>query len=110
MWLSIVLPRLEPQNPIRMSGNHSQIKIGDGSGLDYPRCYASLMEEIKAMAGPENVKNCIDDFDLDQIVERLSWTPLERLQYLLDMLDFEERAHRARDSKTYKPGGSSPSK
>ena len=34
--------------------------------------------------------------DLDQIVERLAWTPRERLQYLLDMLAFEERAHVAR--------------
>jgi hypothetical protein len=32
----------------------------------------------------------------DQIAERLSWTPKQRLQYLLDMLAFEERAHRAR--------------
>jgi hypothetical protein len=34
--------------------------------------------------------------DVDQIVERLRWTPKQRLDYLLDMLDFEERAHRAR--------------
>jgi hypothetical protein len=34
--------------------------------------------------------------DLDQIVERLTWTPRERLQYLLDMLAFEERACAAR--------------
>lgn len=34
--------------------------------------------------------------DLDQIVERLGWTPMERLRYLLDMLDFEEKAHRAK--------------
>ncbi len=34
--------------------------------------------------------------DLDQIVERLAWTPSERLRYLLDMLAFEERAHRAK--------------
>ncbi len=34
--------------------------------------------------------------DRQQIVERLLWTPRERLQYLLDMLAFEERAHRAR--------------
>ena len=37
--------------------------------------------------------------DLDQIVERLSWPPHERLQYLLDMLAFEEKARRARNSK-----------
>ncbi len=35
------------------------------------------------------------DTDLDHIVERLTWTPRERLQYLLDMLAFEEKARRA---------------
>ena len=34
--------------------------------------------------------------DLDQIVERLSWTPKQRLTYLVDMLAFEERARSAR--------------
>jgi len=34
--------------------------------------------------------------DADQIAERLSWTPKQRLAYLLDMLDFEKRARRAR--------------
>jgi len=37
-----------------------------------------------------------EDVDLDQIVERLGWTPAERLRYLLDMLEFEELAHTAR--------------
>jgi hypothetical protein len=37
-----------------------------------------------------------DDVEIDQIVERLGWTPRERLQYLLDMLAFEERARHAR--------------
>jgi hypothetical protein len=36
------------------------------------------------------------DVDLDQITERLSWTPRQRLQYLLDMLAFEDKAHRAK--------------
>ena len=36
------------------------------------------------------------DVDLDQITERLRWTPRQRLQYLLDMLAFEDKAHRAR--------------
>ncbi len=31
-----------------------------------------------------------DDEDRSQIVERLSWSPTERLRYLQDMLDFEE--------------------
>ena len=37
-----------------------------------------------------------DDSDREQILERLSWTPQERLNYLRDMVAFEERAHRAR--------------
>ena len=37
-----------------------------------------------------------EGIEIDQIVERLAWTPRERLDYLLDMLAFEERAHRAR--------------
>jgi hypothetical protein len=37
-----------------------------------------------------------DGSDRDQIVERLGWTPRQRLDYLLDMLAFEDRAHRAR--------------
>ena len=34
------------------------------------------------------------DVDLDQITERLRWTPRQRLHYLLDMLEFEDKAHR----------------
>lgn len=37
-----------------------------------------------------------DDADRVQIVERLSWTPKQRLAYLVDMVAFEERARRAR--------------
>jgi hypothetical protein len=37
-----------------------------------------------------------DDSDHAQIVERLGWTPRQRLDYLLDMLAFEDRARRAR--------------
>ena len=37
-----------------------------------------------------------DDSDREQILERLRWTPQERLNYLRDMVAFEERAHRAR--------------
>ncbi len=33
--------------------------------------------------------------DADLIAERLCWSPRERLQYLLDMLAFEKRAHLA---------------
>jgi hypothetical protein len=36
-----------------------------------------------------------DESDRDQIVERLGWTSRQRLDYLLDMLAFEDRARRA---------------
>jgi hypothetical protein len=38
----------------------------------------------------------VDPQDAAQIDERLKWTPKQRLDYLLDMLAFEERARRAR--------------
>jgi transcriptional regulator with XRE-family HTH domain len=37
-----------------------------------------------------------DRVDWDQIFERLSWSPAERLRYLTDMIAFEERARGAR--------------
>lgn len=46
-----------------------------------------MADDVEAVSGSDEV---------DQIVERLAWTPRERLQYLLDMLAFEERAHAAR--------------
>ena len=36
-----------------------------------------------------------EDSDHAQIVERLSWTPKQRLAYLVDMVAFEERVRRA---------------
>jgi hypothetical protein len=36
-----------------------------------------------------------DESDREQIVERLGWTSRQRLDYLLDMLAFEDRARRA---------------
>ena len=57
------------------------------------------MEESQPPTGPESVRTRGEDVDLDQIVERLDWTPFERLQYLLDMLEFEERAHQAKPLK-----------
>ncbi|MBS1107890.1 MAG: hypothetical protein H6Q91_3392 [Deltaproteobacteria bacterium] len=37
-----------------------------------------------------------EDFvDADQIAERLAWTPKQRLDYLVDILDFETRARLA---------------
>ena len=58
------------------------------------------MERVRAVNPPEVVDKSspafVDHADDDQIVERLRWTPKQRLDYLLDMLAFEERARRAR--------------
>ena len=35
--------------------------------------------------------------DSDQLVERLSWEPVDRLGYLTDMIAFEERASKAKE-------------
>ena len=51
-----------------------------------------LVAMVDEFAGADG----FEDVEIDQIVERLAWTPRERLDYLLDMLAFEERAHRAR--------------
>jgi hypothetical protein len=53
----------------------------------------AMVDELAGVDGSEEV-------EIDQIVERLGWTPRERLRYLLDMLAFEERAHRARPIPT----------
>jgi uncharacterized protein (DUF433 family) len=42
------------------------------------------------------IQQDVADPDRSQIVQRLSWTPQQRLDYLVDMVAFEERAHRAR--------------
>jgi len=54
------------------------------------------MDENRTRTRPEGGGSPTEDFDLDQIVERLGWTPLERVSYLLDMLEFETRARRAK--------------
>ena len=41
--------------------------------------------------------------DLDLIVERLAWTPGERLRHLMEMLAFEERARAARNLGPLEP-------
>ncbi len=38
----------------------------------------------------------VADPDRSQIIQRLGWTPKQRLDYLVDMVAFQERAHRAR--------------
>lgn len=60
-------------------------------GLPFPDV-ADLEPDEPQKTGPEDD----DAVDLDQIIERLSWSPAERLRYLLDMLAFEERASKAR--------------
>ncbi len=62
----------------------------------YSSCMAA---EATSMDGDERLVGELSqeaDVDLDQIAERLSWTPRQRLQYLLDMLAFEDKAHRAK--------------
>ena len=52
---------------------------------------------MKRQIRPEDVRDVLPlcmDSDRNQIVERLGWTPRQRLDYLLDMLAFEERARR----------------
>jgi hypothetical protein len=46
--------------------------------------------------GDESKDAALPEVDESQLVERLSWTPRQRLDYLLDMLAFEERAATAR--------------
>ena len=52
--------------------------------------------QLSASLQTERTHPQIDDADRDQIAQRLRWTPKQRLAYLVDMVAFEERAHRAR--------------
>jgi hypothetical protein len=57
------------------------------------------MPEVAEQERDQSGKPRLDRRDLvevDQIVERLGWSPAERLQYLVDVLAFEQRARRAR--------------
>lgn len=56
------------------------------------------LERILGACGFQSELQLIDQWqvDRDQLQERLSWSPAERLQYLMDMIAFEERAHRAK--------------
>jgi hypothetical protein len=53
---------------------------------------AEILRSLARRAEPDPT----DAADRDQIAERLGWTPKQRLVYLVDMVAFEERAHRAR--------------
>ena len=46
--------------------------------------------------GPAGKEAGLDESDRSQLVERLHWNPKQRLDYLLDMIAFEDRARRAR--------------
>ena len=65
-------------------------------GTHSPR--VETLETILAACGFAMDLRLIDEWqvDHDQLRERLSWPPVERLRYLVDMLAFEERARRAR--------------
>ncbi len=76
-----------------------RITRGEGSSVrGFPRPVVSWagMESSEDAVTAVSEKGQARDVDDDQIAERLSWTPRERLQYLLDMLAFEERARSAR--------------
>jgi hypothetical protein len=52
--------------------------------------------DTSRQASPSGGQYEEEDPDRAQIIERLSWTPKQRLAYLVDMVAFEERARRAR--------------
>jgi hypothetical protein len=56
------------------------------------------LERILLACGFKPEIHLVDQWqvDLDQLCERLSWSPIERLRYLVDMLAFEQRARTAR--------------
>jgi len=53
------------------------------------------VDPIPSLRPAEAATAAKDESDRDQIVERLGWTSRQRLDYLLDMLAFEDRARRA---------------
>lgn len=61
-------------------------------------CYCRGMAKAEPIASRPESSELPDstDGDRDQIAERLCWTPKQRLEYLTDMVAFEERARRAR--------------
>jgi hypothetical protein len=46
--------------------------------------------------GPIERRNEVDADTRSQIRERLRWTPAQRLSYLKEMIEFEQRAAKAR--------------
>jgi len=79
----------------RMGTPQSAIARWERGGLS-PRI--DTLERILHACGFQGEIQLIDQWqvDHDQLQERLSWSPAERLQYLMDMVAFEERARRAR--------------
>lgn len=67
------------------------------SGRVSPRV-DSMQRVLEAAGIVAKVQLVVSDLtDLDQIRERLSWTPRQRLRYLTDMVAFEDRARSARE-------------
>jgi len=57
----------------------------------------SLQRVLGAAGLQVRVQLSADDrVDWDQLFERLSWAPVDRLRYLTDMIAFEDRTRRAR--------------
>lgn len=79
----------------RLGTPQSAIARWEGGGLS-PR--VETLERILRACGYQSEILLIDQWqvDRDQLLERLSWSPAERLQYLVDMVAFERRAHRAK--------------
>ena len=75
-------------------GMLSQDRAAAAAGLPSHRFRDELATRETGEA-PSRPQSAYTD-DMDQIAQCLSWTPRERLQHLLDMLAFEERARRAR--------------
>jgi len=67
------------------------------SGRVSPRV-DSLQRVLESAGLVARIELVADDrIDRDQIAERLSWTPINRLRYLIDLVAFEERARSARE-------------
>ncbi len=75
--------RSDEQLPITANREHSS------QTADRP----SIGRRDWALTAEDPLPHAEDD-DRAQIVERLQWTPKQRLDYLLDMLAFEERARK----------------
>ena len=91
----------------RRSGTKQSAIARWEKGAVSPR--VDTLERLLRACGFEPVVTftAITDEDQNQLLERLAWTPRQRLDYLVDMIAFEERAHRARKRPRSSGPGSS---